>query len=320
VKKLLSIAAGASLLVGVAAAQTTDDVRARAMQKTEAMMDQVQAMQMKVQAIGAVKGMTVKGAPYSGEEVNETNQVLADGTRIHRETRATVYRDSEGRTRRETQDSITINDPVAGLTYILNPKTMTGQKLLTMQRFTFVHKDDVTTNTAPGGVSTFSMRVESDGGKPTITVNGEPLDEQRVQELMARAKKDADAAVIAPDAGATVHVMPRSGVAMAGPLTSLAKKTPGEPIGKQTIEGVAAEGTRSVNTIKAGSIGNDRDIQVTSESWYSPDLQMTIMSKHSDPRSGEESFRVININRNEPASYLFQVPSGYNINSSEKRL
>jgi len=43
------------------------------------------------------------------------------------------------------------------------------------------------------------------------------------------------------------------------------------------------------------------------------------MSKHSDQRSGEESFRVININRNEPASYLFQVPSGYNINSNEKR-
>jgi hypothetical protein len=84
-------------------------------------------VQMKM--VGAVKGMTVKGAPYSGEEVNETNQTLADGTRIHRETRTTVYRDSQGRTRRETPDNITITDPVANVTYLLDPKTMTGQKL-----------------------------------------------------------------------------------------------------------------------------------------------------------------------------------------------
>jgi hypothetical protein len=89
-------------------------------------------------------------------------------------------------------------------------------------------------------------------------------------------------------------------------------------MGKRTIEGVDAEGTQTVNTIKAGSIGNDRDIQVTGESWYSPELQMTVMSKHSDPRTGEESFRLININRNEPAAYLFQVPAGYTINGSEK--
>ena len=72
--------------------------------------------------VGAVRGMTVKGAPYSAEEVNETNQMLADGTRIHRENRTTVYRDSEGRTRRETPDNITITDPVANVTYFLDPK------------------------------------------------------------------------------------------------------------------------------------------------------------------------------------------------------
>src|SRR5436853_1836185 len=106
-KRLLSIAAVAPLL-----ALAQDDVHVRAMQKTQ--VDMEQAMQMKVQTIGAVRGMTVKGAPYSGEEINETNQVLADGTRIHRESRAMVYRDNEGRTRRETPDNIIITDPVAG--------------------------------------------------------------------------------------------------------------------------------------------------------------------------------------------------------------
>ena len=85
-----------------------------------------------------------EGAPYSGEEVNENNQMLADGTRIHREVRTTVYRDSEGRTRRETPESITITDPVANVTYFLNPKTMTGQKLpMASGNFSFIRSDSL---------------------------------------------------------------------------------------------------------------------------------------------------------------------------------
>jgi hypothetical protein len=309
---VLSIAALAPFLTWIAVAQTLDEVRAHEkMLKAE---DNLKAMQMKVQAIGAVRGMPVKGAPYSGEEVNETNQVLADGTRIHRETSAMVYRDSEGRTRRETPDNIIINDPVANTTYILNPKTMTGQKLTTMVQFSSFRK----AGTAVGGggagtISTFEMKMESDGGSPVIALNGEPLDPNKLQALMAHAKTTGDNAVFTSDTMVTTHVM---GGAMAGPM--MAKKMAGEPMGKRTIEGVDAEGTQTVNTIKAGSIGNDRDIQVTGESWYSPELQMTVMSKHSDPRTGEESFRLININRNEPAAYLFQVPAGYTINGSEK--
>ena len=113
-KRLVHIAAAVALLVFAAAAQ---DPEAVAKKKAEA-EGMVQMVQMKM--VGAVKGMTVKGAPYSGEEVNQTDQMLADGTRIHRENRTTVYRDSEGRTRRETPDNITITDPVANVTYILD--------------------------------------------------------------------------------------------------------------------------------------------------------------------------------------------------------
>ena len=92
------------------------------------------------------------------------------------------------------------------------------------------------------------------------------------------------------------------------------RKTAGESLGKQTIEGVNAEGTRNVSTIEAGAIGNDRPIQVTSESWYSEELQMQVMTRRSDPRTGDESFRVTNIRRGEPGVYLFQPPAGYQIN------
>ena len=143
-------------------------------------------VQMKM--VGAVKGMTVKGAPYSAEEVNETSQVLADGTRIHRENRTTVYRDSEGRTRRETPDNITITDPVANVTYFLDPKTMTGQKLaMAAGNFTFFRTSSDRLPAANGETATFSFHTTADG-PATIVVNGTPLDEKAVAEAMAKAK------------------------------------------------------------------------------------------------------------------------------------
>jgi hypothetical protein len=86
-----------------------------------------------------------------------------------------------------------------------------------------------------------------------------------------------------------------------------------QSLGSQTMEGVLAQGTSSTATIPAGSVGNDRDIQVVDERWYSPELKTTLMTKHSDPRSGEEVFRLTNISRSEPSPALFQVPAGYQV-------
>lgn len=74
---------------------------------------------------GLVMGATVKGAPYSADEIRETTQTLGDGTRIHSEAKVSVYRDGEGRIRRETPTSVEIWDSTAGTTYMLNPKNMT---------------------------------------------------------------------------------------------------------------------------------------------------------------------------------------------------
>src|SRR4051794_11479907 len=72
------------------------------------------AAQIKIMSLqSGVMGKTVKGAPYSGVEVNESTQMLGDGTRIHNESQTHVFRDSEGRMRRETPNEITIWDPVA---------------------------------------------------------------------------------------------------------------------------------------------------------------------------------------------------------------
>ncbi|HYP02228.1 MAG TPA: hypothetical protein VER76_18700, partial [Pyrinomonadaceae bacterium] len=47
--------------------------------------------------------------------------------------------------------------------------------------------------------------------------------------------------------------------------------------------------------------------------WYSPELQTVVMTRHSDPRFGETSYRLTNINRGEPARTLFEVPSDYTV-------
>lgn len=86
-----------------------------------------------------------------------------------------------------------------------------------------------------------------------------------------------------------------------------------ESLGKQTIEGVQCEGTRNVMTIPAGEMGNELPINVVTETWYSPELQVTVLRKFNDPRYGEDIYRLTNINRAEPAKELFEVPSDYTI-------
>jgi len=72
----------------------------------------------------------VTGTPYSGVEVRSSLQTLANGNVIQRQEQTTVYRDSQGRVRRESTRStpdgqartmISISDPVAGVVTELDP-------------------------------------------------------------------------------------------------------------------------------------------------------------------------------------------------------
>jgi hypothetical protein len=84
-----------------------------------------------------------------------------------------------------------------------------------------------------------------------------------------------------------------------------------ESLGKQTVEGVTAEGTRTTIEIPVGRIGNDKPIFVVTERWFSPDLQMVVLSRHTDPFIGEVTFRLFNIKLGEPAADLFKVPADF---------
>jgi hypothetical protein len=93
----------------------------------------------------------------------------------------------------------------------------------------------------------------------------------------------------------------------------MAKDITTTSLGTQTIDGVKAEGTRYTRTIPAGQIGNEKPIVITTERWYSPDLQTTVMIKRSDPRTSDTVFQLTNIQRQEPDASLFKVPSDYTV-------
>ncbi|MEP6913514.1 MAG: energy transducer TonB [bacterium] len=243
-------------------------------------------------------GKLVKGAPYSAQAVTETTQTLGDGNRIVNKSAAAVYRDSEGRTRREqtlraigpfatageAPQTIFINDPVAGVNYAIDSRSMVARKMSPMK-------------------FEFKFEKPPEGGKPAGVSSKTPAPD-RIEVHSDNMFYEA-APPPPPGTEGTGMVMRWHGGAEKSGKT--------ESLGKQTIEGIEAEGTRNVTTIAAGAIGNDRPIEIVFERWYSPELQTVVMTRHTDPRFGETTYRLTNISRNEPAHELFEVPPGYTV-------
>jgi hypothetical protein len=204
-------------------------------------------------------GKVVTGAPFSALAVSETTQTLADGNHISRKTLTNLFRDGQGRVRKEVtlpaigplatsgqpKSFVVLNDPVAGKNLILHPDQKTAEQV----------------------------------GKPFGKMIGamkNRMEYRQPQEITSGDLKKED-------------------------------------LGTQTIGGVAAQGTRITRIIPAGQIGNEKPITIVRESWYSNDLQTVVMSKRSDPWSGETTYTLTNIQRAEPDASLFAVPSDYTV-------
>jgi hypothetical protein len=91
-------------------------------------------------------------------------------------------------------------------------------------------------------------------------------------------------------------------------------------LGTQMVNGISAQGTRTTRTIPAGVMGNEKPLVITVERWYSPDLQLNVLIKRSDPRTGDNVFQLTNIVRSEPDASLFQVPSDYTVKQGQGRM
>ena len=328
-KRICGIAAPIALFAMSAAAQDTPGEKMRELEK---MLTSSRIVGMS----GGVMGRSVKGAPYSGQEVNENTQVLGDGTRIHNESRAKVFRDSEGRVRREFGDHVTIWDPVANVNYTLDTKNMTAVKSpmggvfmrMTPPPGAAFGRGMVVAEALPAGqVATWTseegkVKAKLKAAEGDVVEYAPTTSAVRVFEREVIVSKDGKKATTVPDdvhffAGekfeAAVPMM--AGTVVAGSMAmrreSANLKT--EALGEQVMEGVKARGTKQTSTIEAGAIGNDRPMTTVFERWYSDDLQTEVMTRRSDPRTGEHTFRLITVNRGEPGSYLFQVPSGYTL-------
>ena len=86
-----------------------------------------------------------------------------------------------------------------------------------------------------------------------------------------------------------------------------------ESLGSQIIEGVNAEGHKTTTTFPIGTMGNDRPLVRVMESWFSPELRITVLTKNSDPRMGESVMQLRNIERSEPDPAMFSVPPDYQV-------
>jgi hypothetical protein len=243
----------------------------------------------------AVETRTISNAPYSAEAVTESTQVLADGNRITRKTVTRIYRDGEGRTRREqvsdngAVESVSIVDPVAHLSYVLQPESRTAYR-------------DFVLIGLPNIVRKMS----------TAAREKQDLEKQR------RQGPGQDGTIVYPDAPPPPPPPPGPEVRV-GFERMPAGQTVREDLGRQNVEGVTATGSRSTTTIPAGAIGNLQPLKIVSEQWFSPDLQVLVMTKHSDPRTGETTYSLQSIVRAEPDRSLFTVPPDYTLRESKIR-
>ena len=82
-----------------------------------------------------------------------------------------------------------------------------------------------------------------------------------------------------------------------------------EDLGIREIAGVPAHGIRQTQT--ATDENNGKEVVITDEYWYSQDLRINLMIKHSDPRKETTTMTVDQVTRTEPDPAFFEVPEGY---------
>jgi len=216
---------------------------------------------MELLGFGGMRGgKVVTGVPFSAVATVESKHKLADGTVISHTVQTNLFRDAQGRVRREVtmqgissapgsgnpRSFVVIQDPVAGTGYLLRPDQKVANKMPQRKR---------------GGASSDSA--DRAQGKKGGLENG------------TNVRKDS--------------------------------------LGTQTMNGIVAQGTRYTRTIPVGQMGNDKPITITKEEWYSPDLQVMLQIKHSDPFMGDTTYNLANIQRAAPDASLFSVPSDYTV-------
>jgi hypothetical protein len=229
------------------------------------------------------------GKPFSATVTTQTAQTYLDGTHVSQTTTTVQYRDAEGRTRIERSEpgvsasgpakSITIRDPVAGVSYNLNPAEKTAVKLV------------MPGNPAgPAGAPAAGGRGGRGGGRGDSASGSNSDAPARIQQALSDLK---DMAAVQAARNNQNDIV--------------------EDLGTATVNGVPAHGTRITTVVPVGAIGNDKEFRSVTERWFSPDLNLLIKSVSTDPRFGTTTYELTNVSRQSPDPSLFQPPADYNI-------
>ena len=270
----------------------------------------------------------VKNAPYQAEAINESIQVLSDGNRIVKRRTTLLARDGYGRTRQERKGdnggSVYIFDPIDNKSYALSvdrkvavriprapaapwpsllpepppPLAVPGPPPLPVPPAAPAPPAPPAPPVPPDAVPG-APHVDVKPGRVVVR-RGATRDGEDVRIEVIRVGGDG-AAVIAPSAPLpplTLPMLPRG-------------KGDTKKLGNREFDGVKAEGTQTTYTIAAGEIGNEKPIVVTSERWFSPEYNVVVYAKQSDPRTGDTIYRLANFRRGEPPAELFKVPADY---------
>lgn len=86
-----------------------------------------------------------------------------------------------------------------------------------------------------------------------------------------------------------------------------------ETLGKQFISGIETVGVLDATMYNPGVFGNDRTVKVERESWYSPQLDLNLLSTRSDPRTGKQTFTATAVAVGDPDPGLFEIPAGFKV-------
>jgi hypothetical protein len=212
-------------------------------------------IQEKLELLSA-HGKVVTGKPYSASSTTEIVQTLSDGNRIVQHSSSIIYRDGEGRTRREQtfpsfdgktgETKIFIDDPVAKTAYVLDPHEKIAH---------------------------------------TVSSSREVM-------LKLERSNDTMANVKLPKLDEQHDIVT-------------------DPLGTKNIQGVSCIGKRQTITIPAGQVGNERPIAIVTETWTSPDIEAIVESTTTDPRFGQSTYTLNNLQLKDQPIALFTLPNNY---------
>lgn len=262
------------------------------------------------------------GKPIYAEFITEHHQNFTDGNRISHSTFSSIYRDAQGRIRRESQLSvpglsagiaastfITIVDHPLGYGYVLDPQEMIAHRYeLNAAGPSYVAR--LHAQAAGRALLPPDAKQPPAAAAANTATSSATASQWRTHAFSAHHIHPAmDGGPGADDAASSSAPSMR----IDQPFLAAPNPVRTENLGEELILGYRAHGTRVVTTLPAGQIGNDRPIDIVSEQWFSPDLELVMRSLHRDPWAGEFTTTVTQVVRGDQPAALFQVPPPYRV-------